>query len=215
MRDTDDPLARIPGESRRANQALRDYAAMGVGRSLDALLTQYIDLAMTGHRPLTKVRFTLHEWSRRNHWVARAAAHDADLQRQARLAQIDAVRDMAVRQAEQGKGFQATAKALAERADQYIQLLRVATVETVNEQGDLVRVVKTNLSPQEMAALLRASAALAKVGMDMERLARGEPSEVVDMRVKIRREAERLAEAYGLNADEMLAEAEAILKGGV
>ena len=42
----------------------------------------------------------------------------------------------------------------------------------------------------------------------------GEPGEVVDVRVEIRREAERIAEAHGIDADEIIAEAEAILKGG-
>jgi len=194
-----DPLARIPGDSKKSHAAFRDYAMLGTGRSLDALHLRYVNAeSMGGQRPPTLKRNTLGSWSHRNNWVARAAAYDADLQQQARIAQIEAVREMAVRQAELGRKFQRMSGDLADQAERYIQIMRVATVETVNERGEIIRVVKTNLTPQEMASLLRALAGLAKVGMDMERLARGEATANVDVFQRVR----ELADKMGLSDSE-------------
>lgn len=200
-----DPLVRHEGEGRRANAALRDYAALGIVRSLRVLLAGYVTQAANANatKPPTVVWRTLSSWSQRHDWVARAAAYDTDLQAQARIAQIDAIREMATRQATQGQQFQAIARLLAERGEQYIRLLRAATVETIDEAGQVIRVIRTELTASEVANLLRAAAALAKVGIDAERLARGEATERVDVFARVR----ELAHELGLTAGE---EAEAV-----
>ena len=212
MTDSIDPPR---GESRRATAAFEDYAAMGPARSLDALHRRYVQEASTGRLPPTLKRNTLHKWSQVYGWVARAAAHDAE---QRRLdaeaiaeARQESAKEMAERQTAQGRQLQAIARLLAERAEQYIRLLRVATVETIDEVGQVVRVVKTELSATEAANLLRAAAALAKVGIDVERLATGEATDRVDLRV-VQREAEKAAKELGLDVASVMAEVEAMFR---
>ena len=202
-------------ESRRAASAKADYLAMGPGRSLDALHGRYVQDASTGRLPPTLKRNTLHKWSQVFGWVARAAAYDAEQRRLDEEAIAEtrqaAAREMAERQVAQGRQLQGIARLLAERAEQYIRLLRVATVETIDEAGQVVRVVKTELSATEAANLLRAAAALAKVGIDVERLATGEATDRVDLRV-VQREAEKAAKELGLDVAEVMAEVEAMFR---
>lgn len=74
-----DPLARWPGESRAAHQALLDYAAMGGRRSLRTLLAEYVrrssDERLT-EKPPTAKWGTLSTWSMRHDWSERVAAYD-------------------------------------------------------------------------------------------------------------------------------------------
>lgn len=78
--DPDDPLARQKGESKRANQALRDYAYMGAARSLPKLLSRY--RLSTEPQP-TKSLPTLKTWSDRLQWQARVNLFDeAERQRE-------------------------------------------------------------------------------------------------------------------------------------
>lgn len=71
------PLNRIPGESRAANAALRDYYLMGAGRSLRDLLKEYnrqtADESQT-KKPPTLSWGTLSGWSVKHHWQSRIAA---------------------------------------------------------------------------------------------------------------------------------------------
>lgn len=74
--DKENPLNRIPGESRAANSALRDYYLMGAGRSLRGLLGQYIQQSSNNpptKTPTTKFN-TLSTWSHKYRWVDRATA---------------------------------------------------------------------------------------------------------------------------------------------
>jgi len=86
----DSPLERIPGESLRANEALRDYAFMGPGRSLRKLLDKYrvqsecgssaenepsqLAAAEPSSKPPTTRLATLFSWSRRFIWQERTDA---------------------------------------------------------------------------------------------------------------------------------------------
>lgn len=73
--DYDNPLQRCPemGESRAANQGLRDYALMGARRSLRSLLAEY--KKQKSSNPSTKpptCKFnTISRWSQNYDWVAR------------------------------------------------------------------------------------------------------------------------------------------------
>jgi hypothetical protein len=69
----DDPLARAPGESRRANALLRQYADQVGRRSLRRLcVKQSTDKHATQPPPWETVR----AWSSRHEWQARVAQYD-------------------------------------------------------------------------------------------------------------------------------------------
>lgn len=175
-----DSLARR--ESRKSKLAFADYCTLGAGRSLDALLAQYVAQALSGRRPPTTVRFTMHEWSRRHDWVRRAAAYDVDLHQQARLAQIEAVRDM---------------------NERHINLARVMMMKVAQRLQSLD---PAELSPTEVARW-------ADTCSKLERLARGEATERVDVFARVR----ELAKQFGLSETEeaeAVAAAERIVRGG-
>jgi len=68
-----DPLRLCSGESRKANAALRDYIALGAGRSLEKLFEVYSNRAATIPLP-SKSLNGLKTWSARNAWQARVTA---------------------------------------------------------------------------------------------------------------------------------------------
>ncbi len=75
----EDPLKRAPGESRKANVALRDYWLMGPGRSFAQLIESYQDRVQTAgkpsvEKPPTTRLATVTGWSTRFDWQARIAA---------------------------------------------------------------------------------------------------------------------------------------------
>ena len=86
----DSPLDRIPGESLRANTALRDYLFMGPGRSIRKLFERYRDQteiearsengplrlapAEPPSKPPTTRLATLLDWSRKFAWQERVTA---------------------------------------------------------------------------------------------------------------------------------------------
>lgn len=80
--DTGDPLARLRGESKKANQALRDYCLMGPGRSLRNLLALYRDQSTTARQPPTRRLSTLRSWSSKYEWQARLSGWAAMKQAQ-------------------------------------------------------------------------------------------------------------------------------------
>lgn len=202
MTTSPDPLARRqPGEGRRANQGLRDYAMMGAARSLRALLARYVEQVANGRQtpPTTSWR-TISTWSVRHNWITRIAAYDANCYAEAEAARRKAVEEMAQRQATLGRDLQ-------EKAAQALMLLRVATTEVIDENGQVIRVVKANLTARDIAALV-------KVGADLERLARGEATSRVDVFARVR----ELARQFGLSETEeaeAVAAAERIVKGGI
>lgn len=181
-----DPLARrVPGEGKRANAALRDYAAMGAARSLRALLERYVQRATSlgATRPPTVLWRTICSWSQRQNWVARVDAYDSDIQQQSRLAQIAAVADM---------------------NERHVNLARAM-------MGIVARRLLT-LQPEDLspADTVRWAEALSK----LERLARGEATERVDVFQRVR----ELAREMGYTDEETreaVAAAERIVRGGI
>lgn len=79
MAQNQPPLCREKGETTKANKALRDYAQMGVSRSLHKLLQTYIKSGML-NTPTTCLR-TLANWSVKYRWQERCQTFD-DLERQ-------------------------------------------------------------------------------------------------------------------------------------
>jgi hypothetical protein len=81
--DEEDPLNKVDGESKKANRALRDYAYMGPGRTLDALAEIYQKLKGQGKRPPTVSRTTIGTWCFRNRWVTRVQRwEDLEIERE-------------------------------------------------------------------------------------------------------------------------------------
>ena len=80
----EDPLAKCRGESRKANDALRDYWLMGKGRSLSKLHRLYTEGSPGGSVPTRQER-TLKGWSSKFAWQARIdrakALQDAETDR--------------------------------------------------------------------------------------------------------------------------------------
>lgn len=81
--DKDNPLEPITGadgrkESRRANQAFRDYCYMGSARSLRKLLAQYQARVKKKEKPAppTDVWTTVSDWSGNFSWTDRSKAFD-------------------------------------------------------------------------------------------------------------------------------------------
>jgi len=77
-----EPLAgqRQKSESSRAVQACNDYLRMGAGRSIAGLCRQYQE-SPENTTPTEKVN-TIHKWSQKYDWAARAETHDAEIERQ-------------------------------------------------------------------------------------------------------------------------------------
>jgi len=92
MDNITDPLERYTREdgrreTPRGNQAFRDYALLGGGRSLEKLLAKYTNLTTDSHQiPLTKSIDTLKTWSRSFSWVERVTRFDEIQQANAKAA---------------------------------------------------------------------------------------------------------------------------------
>jgi hypothetical protein len=67
-------------EGKNAILACNDFLRLGPGRSLSALLGYYAETGQ--NQPPTRSKATLKEWSQRFGWQVRAAAYDAELERQ-------------------------------------------------------------------------------------------------------------------------------------
>lgn len=76
--DPIEPLAPVRSETKKANEALRDYARMGPARSLRKLHARYTQQKLSGDItiPPTLSLYTLGNWSMRFGWPARAEAFD-------------------------------------------------------------------------------------------------------------------------------------------
>lgn len=99
----------------------------------------------------------LKEWSSRHGWVARCLAHDEDMADRRRKAQAEAIERMAERQAQQGMAFQQVAT--SHFMDPATKKLRTQ----LDKDADAIRAME--------------------VGVKIERTARGEPTEIVDVRL--------------------------------
>jgi len=126
--DKDAPLARIKGETTRANTALYDYALMGKGRSLFKLWERYCHQTDTDPPPTRRFR-TLKEWSTKNAWQDRVAAFQS--QQDAAEAEKWKQRQLETRQAEWDD-----AQALRKRADQMEQFPLAKVEQTVEYYDD-------------------------------------------------------------------------------
>jgi len=163
--DKETPLARIKGETIKANTALYDYALMGKGRSLFKLWERYTHQESTEVTPTRTLR-TLKGWSTKYAWQDRVAAFQQ--QQDAEEAEKWKARQLETRQAEWDD-----AQALRKRADQMDQfpLPRIEKVEEVYEDGrpkSVTIVNPTGWGQGDIARNRQAASKLARLAAEME-----------------------------------------------
>lgn len=172
----DSPLNRIPGESRKANQALRDYALMGVGRSLRSLLERYLQQSANGV-PTTKFN-SLGTWSNRFHWVDRVTRFD-ELEQEARLAE----REKRRQQLEEADWV--TGEKLRQRVGEFLEQLPkfIKTSESVTVEDTIDPVSKQPMKRETRVITVGLNTNLGqlanalKAATELQRLATGEATQ--------------------------------------
>lgn len=147
LNEVRDPWERQPGESRQAFEAFTLYRDMGLKRSIRAVAAA-----------LGKSATLLSRWSSRWQWPARAEAWDAVKDEEARIAQLEAVREMNKRHASLGFGLISVA---GMRLRQLSEAVQAGAAGAVGPQ-DVVR--------------------MAVEGARLERLAIGLPTEITQRR---------------------------------
>lgn len=165
--DNDAPLTRAKGESRRANQALHDYALMGAGRSLRLLRGHYANAPQT-ESPPTRRWSTICGWSARYDWQARVARWE-ELEKE-RVTQQWRDRQDEIREREWG-----AAEALLERAAQMLKYPLSEQTVTREEAGpdgkavvQHVTVKPVRWSQRDVAAFHKTASELARLAAEME-----------------------------------------------
>ena len=165
-----DPLARLRGETRKANQALRDYCHLGPGRSLSALRKLYQDY--TDQIPPTRSMATLKVWSGRYHWQDRMKAWEA--QEHLKDAQAWDERRKQFRE----KAYELSWEALQKFADMLKWPLAETEVIEVDDEGRPT-VVKIYPGPWNYTSAAKMLAEANRVGL----LALGEVTEAQEHRL--------------------------------
>lgn len=128
-------------------------------------------------------------------WAKRVGSWDEELDRRIIQAKVRLVEEMAHKQAQLGLEMQ-------EKAREALWAIRPYTEEYKEEDGRVIVIIKSNIGAKEVAAL-------AKIGSEIERLARGEPTEIID----IEGQARRVAEKEGLDPEMVMDEFRRIRKG--
>lgn len=159
------PWERQPYDTPKSWTAFVTYRDLGDSRTLAKAAEQ-----------LGRHRQTVADWSRLHRWQNRVAAWDAEQDRIKREAQMKEVQAMAVRQARDLVALQragmAPATALLTRMSKLKQ--GETLYDAVDEDGKL-RISNEDLTQLTLAAMRTLPAA-----MQAERLARGEPTEIVE-----------------------------------
>lgn len=164
------PWERKEGETDAAFTAFVAYRDQDPPRSLRRLhdeLKSRVEPGAKAGRGAAPPLSTLMEWSSGYFWVARASAWDDELDRRKREAQAEAVAEMARRHADQSKQIVQTlllpASALAQR------------IRKLAASDDLERLFPGTSSETLMELLVQGAKVMPKV-VEIERLARGEPT---------------------------------------
>jgi len=151
------PYDRQPGEPRRAFSAFSVFLLVPERqRSTDRAYTIFRLTRETGKEPgeiphpLKEATKCWKTWKREWNWDARAAAHDAEIAEQMRLANVDAILGMNKRHADIALAIQGK------------------VIEKLNA-----------LTPRDISA--SALGALFEAATKIERLARGEPTEILSL----------------------------------
>ncbi len=163
--DADNPLDAITGEQATFNQALRDYAAMGAGRSLAKLCERYQKVSKSSpEQPPTRRLPTLKGWSVKFHWQARILDYVRvkDLEREQRRAE---------RRQQLEDDDWATGDDLRKVARGLLSLLARKTKAVSDKEGDID---DTNVTSAQITQAL-------KIGSELQRLSTNEPTANINL----------------------------------
>lgn len=151
------PWERQPGETDSAWQGFVTYRDKKPGqRSLESV-----------GKCLGKTRQALEPWSSRWNWVARCAAYDAWVDRQTKLAEIEAIREMKRRHVQLGRDLQEAAA---------LGLKRLISAQKALEGTE---------DPEASSPLnAKGIRELAELGAKLERLSLGEPDAIEVARIE-------------------------------
>ena len=152
-------------KARLLSESARAFHAFTLYRDLPAS-ERSLEKVQQKYNRSTSYRRQLAKWSSRFAWVARAAAYDVSLDAVRREAAREALVEMATRQAQIGMDLQTAGMAVF-----------------IDESGNLRQDVVQRLKPQDAIRAL-------EVGVKIERVARGEPAEILkaDHTIRLARE---------------------------
>jgi len=171
----DDPLARVKGESHKANVALKDYALMGPGRGLRALALRYREQYEKGQiLPPTRRPATLRRWSVQFLWQSRVGRFD-EINYELNLEKWQYRRE-ALLEAEWGDGA-----ALRERATECLNVLPLFLQGGLAEVTDPASGKKIRVLRQQVNVGLHQIAVALKQASALQRLATDSPTEHVKL----------------------------------
>ena len=162
-----DPLDRRTGETTKANRALRDYAAMGPGRSLRLLSQQYQNIPETELPPPSLSFPTLKLWSAKHKWTDRVAEWDAE---QNQLLDEQNTEMWLARMAKLREQEWEHSQALIERAQEMLNypLAQVRKVEEEDGKTLVTIVMPAKWSLRDAAAYAETASRLARLATGME-----------------------------------------------
>jgi hypothetical protein len=150
-----------PIYNKQRDETAKAWHAFTIYRDLGVSRTQIKVAAELGKKP--DYSTVLSRWSTMWSWVERAAAWDAEVDRRKREGDLKAIEKMRERHIQQGMAFQGLA---AKSLQKYLKL--------EDEKGN--EAIPT-LSPDQVAKL-------ADLGIRLERLNRGEPEKVEEIRLQ-------------------------------
>ena len=156
--DHDNPLARMMGETKRANQALADYAMMGTARSLAKLAEHYKGQPLTNHLPTRKLN-TLKLWSAHHDWQARVSAWE-DIKR------AEAEEEWGRRRSELCEIEWGKARQLLERAEAMLKL--PLTERIVDSDGQTVVIKPVRWSAADIGRYVEVASKLMRLAAGAE-----------------------------------------------
>jgi len=157
--DQDIPLTRARWETQKANRALKDYIAMGPGRSLSKLHRSYTEGSLKEEAPTRCLR-TLKGWSTRYAWQARLARW-AELEREGEEGEWRDRRKQIKRDEWEAGGK------LLERAE---KMLGYPLAEVIQEdkEGTIFRVQPVRWRQSDVTRFMEAASKLRRLAADME-----------------------------------------------
>ena len=153
-------------ETQKANRALKDYVAMGSGRSLSKLYRRYTESSPEKAQSPTQCLRTLKNWSSRYDWQARLARWD-ELEREG---EEEVWRD---RRRKIREGEWSQAQTLLDRVEQMLKfpLAQIDRVDKTDADGNplVITIVKpVRWSQRDIARFMQVSSELARLAAEME-----------------------------------------------
>lgn len=173
------PWERQPGESDTAWVAFAAYRDMGPNDRSHAKLA-----AKFGKHRQNFVR-----WSAQWDWVARCAAYDSWVDKQAKVVEIEAIKDMRKRHVQMAMTLQGAA-ALA------LNKIIAAERQVVTNPDGTTSPAPLTLKPSEVKEL-------AELGTKLERLTRGEPGEIEVAKIDVAGPAPIVHDYSSLSSEEL------------